>query len=64
MSGTTAAARSHPGLEPELGRLIEGGLSRAVRTPLHSLLGFLELLAMSDVDAEQRRLIEDLMESS
>jgi CheY-like chemotaxis protein len=51
-------------LEPELGRLLEGGLSRAVRTPLHSLLGFLELLAMSDVDAEQRRLIEDLMESS
>lgn len=61
---TGPAVPPRPGLAPELGRLIEGGLSRAVRTPLHSLLGFLELLAMSDVDAEQRRLIEDLMESS
>lgn len=59
--GTGALLRD---LEPEIGQLLEGGLSRAVRTPLHSLLGFLELLAMSDVDADQRRLVEDLIESS
>ena len=64
MTGPHGSGALLEDLEPELGRLLEGGLSRAVRTPLHSLLGFLELLAMSDVDADQRRLIEDLMESS
>ena len=50
--------------DPRLGRLLERVLSQAVRTPLHSLLGFLELLAMSDLDVDQRRLLEQLLTSS
>ncbi|SDN98379.1 response regulator [Geodermatophilus sp. DSM 45219] len=46
------------------GRSLERALSQAVRTPLHSLLGFLELLTMGDLDADQRRLGDQLMGSA
>lgn len=53
-----------PRLTPEVTDFLTTTLSRAVRTPLHGLLGFLELLAMSDVDDDQRRLVEQLVHSS
>ena len=45
-------------------RSLERALSQAVRTPLHSLLGFLELLAMGGLDPDQRRLHEQLVASA
>ncbi|SDQ87882.1 response regulator [Quadrisphaera sp. DSM 44207] len=61
-----SAPTARPGtdLDPALGDLLAQSLSRGVRTPLHSLLGFLELLATSGVDAEQRRLVDQLVTSS
>ncbi|NHC15887.1 response regulator [Motilibacter deserti] len=49
---------------PELNRLLGQTMGTAVRTPLHSLLGFLELLAASDVDADQRLLVDRLVGSA
>jgi CheY-like chemotaxis protein/HPt (histidine-containing phosphotransfer) domain-containing protein len=51
-------------LDPHLGRLLSDQLGRAVRSPVHSLLGFLELLGMGDLDGDQRRLVESLAEST
>ncbi|NHC44422.1 response regulator [Motilibacter aurantiacus] len=48
----------------QLNRLLGQTMGSAVRTPLHSLLGFLELLAASDVDADQRRLVDQLVSSA
>jgi CheY-like chemotaxis protein/two-component sensor histidine kinase/HPt (histidine-containing phosphotransfer) domain-containing protein len=53
-----------PHVDPALGRSLEQALSQAVRTPLHSLLGFMELLAMSDLDDEQSRLHRQLERSA
>lgn len=36
-------------------------IGRDLRTPLHSMLGFLELLGMTKLDAEQRRTFEYVM---
>jgi CheY-like chemotaxis protein/two-component sensor histidine kinase/HPt (histidine-containing phosphotransfer) domain-containing protein len=44
--------------------LLERALSQAVRTPLHSVLGFLELLSMTDLDDDQRRQLQQLADSS
>jgi len=46
------------------GPSLERALSQTVRTPLHSLMGFLELLAMSDLTEDQRRLHEQLVDSA
>lgn len=59
MSGPTDRG---PGAPPD--RVLERALSQAVRTPLHSMLGFLELLAISGLDGEQRRLHEELITSA
>src|SRR5439155_7351056 len=42
-------------------RLVASALGFAVRTPLHSLLGFGELLAMSELDDDQRRLVDQMV---
>lgn len=52
------------GADLAVGRSLERALSQVVRTPLHSLLGFLELLSMSDLDDDQRRLHEQLVTSA
>ena len=52
------------GLEPELADFLTATLSRAIRTPLHGLLGFFELLAMGEVTADQRRLLDQMLDSS
>ncbi|GAA3185087.1 hypothetical protein GCM10010531_44130 [Blastococcus jejuensis] len=51
-------------MAPTFSRSLEQALSQAVRTPLHSLLGFLELLAMSDLDPDQWRLHRQLERSA
>jgi CheY-like chemotaxis protein/two-component sensor histidine kinase/HPt (histidine-containing phosphotransfer) domain-containing protein len=47
-----------------IGPLLERALSQSVRTPLHSLLGFLELLSMSELGGDQRRLHDQLVDSA
>lgn len=42
-------------------RLISTSLVHGIRTPLHSLLGFGELLVMSDLDENQRQLAEQVI---
>lgn len=59
-----AAPSPSPGTGPAFAPTLERALSHAVRTPLHSLMGFLELLAMSGLDEDQRRLQERLAESA
>lgn len=61
LSGRAEGARQ---VDPAVGRSLERALSQAVRTPLHSLLGFLELLAMSDLDDDQSRLHRQLERSA
>jgi signal transduction histidine kinase len=51
MSSATAPADSGGGIR----RLLASAISYGVRTPLHALLGFLELLATTNLDADQRR---------
>jgi CheY-like chemotaxis protein/anti-sigma regulatory factor (Ser/Thr protein kinase) len=48
-----------PDVETGVGRLLVTAVSHGVRTPLHSLLGFLELLATTDLDGEARTLLSD-----
>ena len=55
---------SAPGLDAELSAFLTTTLSRAIRTPLHGLLGFLELLAMGEVTADQQRLLDQMVDSS
>jgi CheY-like chemotaxis protein/HPt (histidine-containing phosphotransfer) domain-containing protein/anti-sigma regulatory factor (Ser/Thr protein kinase) len=45
-------------------RLVASSIAHAVRTPLHSLLGFGELLAMTDLDRDQRRLVEQMVDGA
>jgi CheY-like chemotaxis protein len=42
-------------------RLVASAINLAVRTPLHALLGFGELLAMSELDDDQQRLVEQMI---
>ncbi|WNV75003.1 response regulator [Geodermatophilus sp. DSM 44513] len=58
--GGRAAAAADPAGAPT----VERALSQAVRTPLHSLLGFLELLGMSPLQPDQRRLHDQLVDSA
>jgi CheY-like chemotaxis protein len=46
-------------LEPALGNLLVAAVGQAVRTPLHSLLGFLELLSTTDLTDEGRTLVRE-----
>src|ERR1044072_9482407 len=46
---TAADFTNHRGV-----RVLGRAISRNIRTPLHSVQGFLELLALSDLDEEQR----------
>lgn len=42
-------------------RLLESALAQTLRTPLHSVLGFGELLMMTELDSDQHRLVEQVM---
>lgn len=53
-----------PELDPQLGAFLTTTLGRGLRAPLHSLLGFLQLLAMSDLDHDQTRLVDQVVASS
>jgi CheY-like chemotaxis protein len=46
-------------IEPAVGNLLATAIGQAVRTPLHSLLGFLELLGTTDLDDEGRSLVRE-----
>ncbi|WP_157437371.1 response regulator [Actinoplanes subtropicus] len=46
-------------IEPAVGSLLATAIGQAVRTPLHSLLGFLELLGTTDLDDEGRSLVRE-----
>jgi len=48
-----------PAVPPVVGRLLVTAVSHGVRTPLHSLLGFLELLGTSDLNEEARGLLSE-----
>jgi CheY-like chemotaxis protein len=52
---------AHPAADGHGFRAIAGAISRDVRTPLHSVLGFLELLGISGLDGEQRDTFEYVM---
>lgn len=62
-SGPPEAAPSRPATPAagEIRRLLAAAISHGVRTPLHSLLGFLELLAVTDLDTDQHRMLDELM---
>lgn len=61
-SRSTTEPNQHPSLAA--GPWLEQSLSQVVRTPLHSLLGFLELLSTSDLNEDQRRLHDELVDSA
>jgi CheY-like chemotaxis protein/HPt (histidine-containing phosphotransfer) domain-containing protein len=46
-----------PEINAEVARLLMAAVSHGVRTPLHSLLGFLELLATTDLDDETHSIV-------
>lgn len=46
-------------IEPAVGNLVATAIGQAVRTPLHSLLGFLELLGTTELSDEGRSLIRE-----
>ncbi len=46
-------------IEPAVGNLVATAIGQAVRTPLHSLLGFLELLGTTDLSDEGRSLVRE-----
>jgi CheY-like chemotaxis protein len=46
-------------IEPAVGNLVATAISQAVRTPLHSLLGFLELLGTTELSDEGRSLVRE-----
>ena len=48
-------------LDPVLVQALGRALGRGVRTPLHTVLGFLELLSMSDLDDDQQRMLGEIM---
>lgn len=51
------AATTGDVIDPAIGRLITAVVSRGIRTPLHSLLGFLELLATTELNDEADGLV-------
>jgi len=48
-----------PGIDADLARLLTAAVSHGVRTPMHSLLGFLELLATTDLDDEAHDIVTE-----
>jgi CheY-like chemotaxis protein len=48
-----------PEVNPDVARLLTATVSHGVRTPLHSLLGFLELLATTDLDDEGHSIVAE-----
>jgi CheY-like chemotaxis protein/anti-sigma regulatory factor (Ser/Thr protein kinase) len=48
-----------PEINADVARLLVAAFSHGVRTPLHSLLGFLELLATSDLDDDAHSLVTE-----
>jgi CheY-like chemotaxis protein len=46
-----------------VGRLLANAVSHGLRTQLHSLLGFLELLSGTELDGEARHLVNDARDS-
>jgi CheY-like chemotaxis protein len=46
-----------------VGRLLANAVGHGLRTPLHSLLGFLELLSGTELDGEARYLVNDARDS-
>lgn len=46
-------------IDAEVARVLIAAVSHGVRTPLHSLLGFLELLATSDLDDEAHGIVTE-----
>src|SRR5213592_4293717 len=50
-----------PAIDAVAARLAVSALGLGVRTPLHSLLGFAELLAMSELDSDQQHLVEQMV---
>jgi CheY-like chemotaxis protein len=46
-------------IQPAAGSLLTTAIGQAVRTPLHTLLGFLQLLDMSGLDDESRSLVRE-----
>lgn len=51
---------------PELStsRILTSGISRSLRTPLHTLMGFLELLGMTELDDDQLRMVEHMTDDA
>jgi CheY-like chemotaxis protein/HPt (histidine-containing phosphotransfer) domain-containing protein/anti-sigma regulatory factor (Ser/Thr protein kinase) len=48
-----------PGVDADMARLLIAAVSHGVRTPMHSLLGFLELLATTDLDDEAHNIVTE-----
>jgi len=48
-----------PEIDADVARLLMAAVSQGVRTPLHSLLGFLELLATTDLDDEADGIVTE-----
>lgn len=48
-----------PEINAEVARLLMAAVSHGVRTPLHSLLGFLELLGTADLDDETHSIVTE-----
>jgi CheY-like chemotaxis protein len=46
-------------IEPAVGNLLATAIGQAVRTPLHALLGFLELLGTTELSDEGRSLVRE-----
>ncbi|MBI3688933.1 MAG: ATP-binding protein [Actinobacteria bacterium] len=53
-----------PAISPAGSALLAASLGYGLRTPLHSLLGFVELLAISGLDGEQRRMLDDVADGA
>ncbi|MEN3308423.1 MAG: hypothetical protein V7603_4625 [Micromonosporaceae bacterium] len=51
-------------IDPHAVRVIVSSLTIGMRTPLHALLGFGELLANSDLAADQRRLVAHMVDQA
>lgn len=50
---------ANPEINAEVARALIAAVSHGVRTPLHSLLGFLELLATADLDDEAHSIVAE-----
>ena len=50
---------STPEINADVARILASAVSHGVRTPLHSLLGFLELLATTDLDDETHSIVSE-----